>query len=170
MGSNTLHLGIVRTILAGMAAIWVASGTPAFAQASQPIEGIWAVTITQRDCTTGTVIGAPFRALVTFHQGGTVSESGATPAFAPGQRSIGHGNWTHLGGASFVERTALMILFDTPANPPSPGFQAGWQVVNQTITLVNANSFTSVGQSVFYDLNRQPYRVACASRVGERFR
>jgi hypothetical protein len=134
------------------------------AQAQAPIEGVWAITGTPRDCATGAVLGAPVRALLTFHQGGTASESVALLLAQPGQRSSGHGVWTQTGGATFVGRVATMIQFDSPV------FQAGWTVETQTITMTNANNFNSVGDVLLYDINRQFLRRICSSRVGERFR
>ena len=39
----------------------------------------------------------------------------------------------------------------------------------QTITLSGPNNFTSTGRTEFINLNREVWRVGCASRVGERF-
>lgn len=138
--------------------------TPRLAHAQASIEGVWAITGTPRDCATGAVLGAPVRALLTFQQGGTVTESLALLLAQPGQRSSGHGVWTQTGGATFVGRVATMIQFDSPV------FQAGWTVETQTITMTNANNFNSVGDVLLYDINRQFIRRICSSRVGERFR
>ena len=140
---------------------------PSFAQ-ERALEGVWAVTSTPRDCTTGAALGPPVRALHTYHQGGTVTESAALLLFAPGQRSNGHGVWTHAGGPSYVERLLSIILFDSTNDPPT--FRAGWTLTQHTITLTTTNSFTSSGRTAFYDLNRQFLREVCASRVGEQFR
>ena len=139
--------------------------TPSIAQpAPQMLEGVWAVASTPRDCTTGSVLGPPIRALMTFHQGGTLTESAALLLFAPGQRSSSHGVWTHTTGLTFRERTVTMILFD--GGP----FQAGWTLTTHDIVVSDANNFSSTGTTGFYDLNRQFLRAVCASRTGERFR
>ena len=137
--------------------------TPPVAHAQITIEGVWATTATPRDCTTGAVLGPPVRALVTFHQGGTVTQSVAELLAQPGQRSIGHGVWTQ-SGAAFIERIATMTLFDSAI------FQAGWTLSTQTSTMTDANNFSSLGDVVVYNLNRQPVRRLCLTRVGERFR
>jgi hypothetical protein len=62
-----------------------------------------------------------------------------------------------------------MVNFDT-APGTSPAFQAGWQIATQTITLTGPDNFTMTGSSQFFNLNREVYRVGCASRVGERFK
>lgn len=144
---------------------------PAFAQA-HGLEGVWGVTTQDRDCATGVPRGVPTRALVTYHKGGTVDESRHIPVFAIGQLSNGHGNWQYDGGATFVSRVVSMVNFDTPLPVPPgfPAFVAGWQIATQIITMTAANSFTMVGSSEFYNLNRELVRVGCASRTGERFR
>ena len=153
--SHRLIIGAAMAI-AGLAA-------PHVANAQAPIEGVWATTATPRDCTTGAVLGAPVRALNTYHQGGTVTQSVAELLAQPGQRSIGHGVWTQ-SGATFIERIATMTLFDSAI------FQAGWTVSTQTNTMTDANNFNSLGEVVVYNLNRQPVRRLCLTRVGERFR
>ena len=64
--------------------------------------GTWAVQVTLRDCATNAPLGPPFNSLVTFHDGGTLSESAGSLAFAPGQRSPGHGTWTQRAGVPSV--------------------------------------------------------------------
>src|SRR5687767_5476590 len=48
--------------------------------------GTWVVQVTLRDCATNVPLGPPFNSLVTFHSGGTISETTASLAFAIGQR------------------------------------------------------------------------------------
>ena len=152
---SSRRIVIATTLLFGLV-------TAPAAHAQSSIVGTWAITATPRDCTSGAVLGPPIRALMTFHQGGTVTESVALLLAQPGQRSIGHGVWTQ-SGAAFTERTATMIQFDSPI------FQAGWSVSTQTNTLTDTNNFTSIGDVSLYDLNRQFLRRLCSSRVGERF-
>ena len=135
------------------------------------IEGVWAMTITLRDCTTTAPLGQPFRSILTFHQGGTISESPANPGLAPGQRTPGHGVWTHAGAATYSSKFLAAILFDTPPNPPaSPGFLVGWQTGTQTAVLSDLDHLTTTGQIQFYDINRVLYRTVCAAARGERFK
>jgi hypothetical protein len=135
------------------------------------IEGVWGMTITLRDCATTAPIGQPFRSILTFHQGGTISESPANPALALGQRTTGHGVWTQAGPATYSSKFLGAILFDTPPNPPSsPGFLAGWQTGTQTAVLSDPDHLTTTGRIQFFDLNRVLYRTVCASASGERFK
>jgi hypothetical protein len=112
------------------------------------------MSITLRDCATGAALGPPFRSLLTFHPGGTLSESPGTTQFSAGQRSPGHGIWSYSGGQTFTARFVAMILFDTPPAPPAPGFQAGWQIV---------------GAIQFFDINKNLYRSACPTGTAEKF-
>lgn len=157
-----------------LALLLLASPLPALAQGyragPQALEGAWAMSITLRDCATGAALGPPFRSLLTFHDGGTVSESPGTTQFAPGQRSSGHGVWYHAGGSTFVARIVGMILFDTPAAPPAPGFRTGWQLIVSSLTITGPDRLDLSALVQFYDINRQLYRSACPTGTAERFR
>src|SRR5262245_62685899 len=112
----------VIALILGSAALTAFAG-PAFAQGGSLV-GVWGATIQGRDCATNAALGAPSRALYTYYQDGTLLESPGAPIFAPGQRSVGHGNWTQ-SGSTFTERVVGLFLFDTPPGTPagSPGFQ-----------------------------------------------
>ena len=116
--------------------------TPLAADA-KTIEGVWIVQVSQRDCATQALRGT-FSSLVTFVNGGTMYESPGGVAFAAGQRSTGHGTWTRMGDSTFRQRIVAQILFGTPpALPVSPGFEAGWQVIDHTVTLSDPDHATS---------------------------
>lgn len=135
------------------------------------LEGVWAMSLQLRDCTTEAPLGPPFRSLLTFHRGGTVSESPGTLQFAPGQRPPAHGVWRYLGGNTFSNRLVAMVLFDTPPNPPSsPGFLAGSQIIDSKATLIDADHLTITATVQFLDLNGQMYRKACPAGTATRFK
>ena len=145
------------------------------------LTGAWSVQVTPRDCTTGLPAAPPSNSLVTFHDGGTMSESAGGLAFGIGQRSAGHGIWTQTSRRTYRQRFIALILFDTPANlpgmpgfdptkPVSPGFLAGWQTVTHTAELVDANHLTSEGTTAFYKTDGTVYRTGCSTAVAERFR
>jgi hypothetical protein len=144
---------------------------PALAQeqGARAIEGVWSMSITLRDCATQAPLGPPLRSLLTFHTGGTLTENAGTPQFAPGQRSSGHGLWSHTGGQTFAARFVAMILFDTPPAPPSPGFQAGWLVVGSNFQMTDVNRLAITATVQFFDMNRNVYRSACPTGSAERF-
>ena len=161
-------VGLIAAAVVLMAVL--ADAGPALGQ-GMTLQGVWVVTTQQRNCETGVAMGAPHRALVSFHAGGTLSDSSAVPSFAIGQRSEGHGTWSHSGGHTYTANWIAMIVFETAPNlPVTPGFVPGWQVASNTITLTGPDSFTSNGVSNFVNLAGSVYRTGCASREGDRFK
>lgn len=144
-----------------------------------PLVGTWAVQVTPRNCTTNAPVAAAFNSLVTFHGDGTISEAAGSVAFAPGQRSPGHGTWTRQSRRTYSQSFVGLILFTTPPNlpgpgfdpslPVSPGFAAGWQTISHTLTLTDADHATSAGTNAFYDVDRNVYRTGCSTAIAERF-
>ena len=94
----------------------VAAQSKESASKDSPV-GAWAIQVTLRDCATGAPLGPAFNSLVTFHRGGTLSESAGGTAFAPGQRSPGHGVWTRIGHDTYLQRFVAMLLFTDRAKP-----------------------------------------------------
>lgn len=134
------------------------------------IVGVWAVQVTLRNCATQDPLGPAFNSLVTFHGDGSVSEGAASLAFAPGQRTAGHGTWSRSGMRSFKQEMINLLVFDTAANPPlSPGFFAGWQTVTHDLTLIDASHMTSSGTNAFFRLDGTQYRTGCSTATGQRF-
>ena len=149
-----------------------AGGAPAAAQGSswKAIQGAWLVQVTLRNCTTGAALGPAFSSLVSFHEGGTVSEATGSLAFAAGQRTPGHGTWEPQGPDAYTQRMVALIAFDTPANlPATPGFFAGWSVVTQTVQLTDRDHLSSSGTNAFYRTDGTVYRTGCSTATGTRF-
>jgi hypothetical protein len=138
------------------------------ASQGKTLQGVWYVQVTIRDCATGVAMAPPVNSLVTFAAGGTLSESVAGGGFAPGQRSNGHGTWTHEGGQTYDQRFVSTIAFATPAGP-GPGFEAGWMKVHHTVTMIDADHIESAGTNRFYRLNGDVYRAGCSTATGTRF-
>ena len=179
--SKALAAGRVAAIATLTGVLLTAAGsTTAIASGShEGLEGAWAVQVTLRDCATNAALGAPFNSLVSFHDGGTLSESAGSLGFAAGQRTSGHGSWTREGGHTFLQRMIALIVFDTPANlpgtpgfnpglPVSPGFFAGWQTVTHTLRL-NGDQATSAGTNEFYKADGTLYRTGCSTAIAQRF-
>lgn len=164
--------GVVALGLAG--ALLLMSGRPGLAQSNNSasgkgLEGTWLVQVTLRDCATNAQIGLPFNSVVTFHRGGTTSESTSSRAFAVGQRSDGQGHWDSHG-QTYTGRMVSLINFDTAPNfPVSPGFFAGWSIVSQTLELTDADHGTSSGTNEFYKADGTLYRTGCSTSVFARF-
>jgi hypothetical protein len=144
----------------------VAHGQPSGSE-GRKVEGTWYVQVTPRICATGAPVpGVPLvSALVTFHAGGTMSETAGGTGFAPGQRSPGHGTWHHEGGQTFSQKFTALINFTTV-----PNFQeAGWQVVDQEVTLLDRDHLESSGTNAFHRADGTIYRTGCSTAVGTRF-
>jgi len=145
------------------------------------LAGAWMVEVTLRNCDTGAPLGPVIHSLVSFHRGGTISESPAGLNFAPSQRTSGHGVWNHDQGRTYTQKMVALILFDTapnlpgtpgfdPSLPVSPGFFAGWQTVTHMIDLSDTDHFTSAGTNAFYKFDGTRYRTGCSTAVGQRFK
>ena len=142
------------------------------------LAGTWFARVTIRDCATNVPVGG-FNSLVTFHRGGTLSESTTTHG-ALGQRGPGSGNWTLESDHSYSQRLVALMNFDTPANLPGmpgfdptrpvfPAFFAGWSVVTQTVILTDADRATSSGTNMFFKDDGTPYASGCSTAVLTRF-
>jgi hypothetical protein len=181
--SNARRLRRLAVLLGLAAGILGTTGNHAAAQSNgsaskNGLAGVWAVQVTLRNCTTQAPQGS-FNSLVTFHRGGTISESAGSLAFAPGQRTAGHGTWDHEGRDSYHQQMIALVLFDTapnlpgtpgfdPAKPVSPGFFAGWVTVTHTVELSDPDSLTSAGTNAFYRSDGTVYRTGCSTAIGVR--
>jgi len=163
-----IAFGLMVTLVGGLGRLALAQSSNSASDALR-IEGTWLVQVTLRNCASGAALSS-VNSIVTFASGGTLAETPGATAFAPGQRSDGHGNWSHLGGQTYTQRFIALIRFDTPPNPPtSPGFLAGWQTVTHTVELVDSQNFSSRGINEFFDSNGNLYRSGCSTTVGRRF-
>jgi len=127
--------------------------------------GTWRMTVTPYDCATGAE-RPPFQSMISFADGGTLTETTSSPAFQPGQRSPGHGIWI-AENQSYNFVSEAYILFTTEPNPPVPGFQRGLQRIIQTVE-VNGNKLTTDGSVDFFDVEGNLVSSGCAKAVGER--
>jgi hypothetical protein len=175
MDSKAIKMGVL--VCAAMAGVllWVpAHRAQAWDGDRDELPGTWQVTTTQTDCQTGAPLPVPiFSALLSFHGNGTMTETTAAPAFAAGQRSIGLGVWRFGGERTFAVKSKALIEFTTPptTTPPNPGFEAGSQILSQTITFSDhdRDHFSSAATTQFYDASGTEYRSGCATAVAERF-
>ncbi|MEO7792053.1 MAG: hypothetical protein ABIX28_21045 [Vicinamibacterales bacterium] len=186
MTSTCSPPSIVRRLTTSLCLIGVLllPTVPAFAQSSESaspngLGGVWFVQVTLRNCATNAPLGS-FNSLVTFHRGGTVSESTAGPGFAIGQRGPGTGTWEGAGHHTYAQRMVALITFDTapnlpgtpgfnPALPISPGFFTGWSTVTHTLELLDATHASSSGTNAFYKADGTLYRTGCSTAEAVRF-
>jgi hypothetical protein len=163
MKSRLLSMGVALIVASAGAAGAQQSGSQA-----RTVQGVWYVQVTIRDCATGAALAPPVNSLVTFAAGGTLHESVGGGGFAPGQRSDGHGTWTHGAGQTYDQRFVAMINFASPAGP-GPGFDAGWLNVHHTVEMIDADHIESSGTNVFTRRNGDVYRTGCSTATGTRF-
>ena len=170
--STAGYLGRSALLLSMGLALVQSAASDATAQQSaaeaRTVEGVWYVQVTIRDCATGVALAPVVNSLVTFAAGGTLHESVGGGGFAPGQRSDGHGTWTHKGGQTYDQRFVSMINFAT-APGPGPGFEAGWIKVQHTVEVIDADHIESAGGNTFFRLNGEVYRTGCSTATGTRF-
>ena len=170
--SRVRNVGCSAVMLSMAVALVLSAASAASAQQTaaegQTVQGVWYVQVTIRDCATRAALAPAVNSLVTFAAGGTLHESVGGGGFAPGQRSDGHGTWTHKGGRTYDQRYVSMINFAT-APGPGPGFEAGWMKVLHTVTTIDADHIESAGTNSFYRLNGEVYRTGCSTATGTRF-
>jgi hypothetical protein len=138
-------------------------------RASRALTGTWLVQVQQRICATQEPLGEAFDALLTFASGGTMSGTTSAPIFEPGQRTGDFGVWSYSGRRTFSAVTEAFLLADSASTPP--GFKRGLQRIGQTITIPkdDPNTFDSVANVEFFDMNGQLLISGCATAAGQRF-
>jgi hypothetical protein len=162
IGKAFWTLSVVAMVLAVM-------GQSALAQdpgsAASPLIGTWQVKVTLLNCQTGDPLGPPpFSSLLTFARGGTLSEATTNPSFAIGQRSPGQGVWETKSHDVFYVRIVAFLNFSTP------GFEAGQQIIEQTMTYEEqSDQLSAVVAISFTDTNGGVYRQGCAMATARRF-
>lgn len=138
--------------------------------AGAALEGTWVVQVTQRDCSSGAPLGVPFYSLLTFNEGGTMTETTANAMFYPAERGPGHGVWSHVTGGGYGDagdRYQAKSLALITAN----GVLTQEQIIRQNIQMGNnPNTFQTTSASVeFYQPDGTLIRKGCATAQGTRF-
>ncbi len=162
---NKLMQTIVGTFL-GLLMLIIGTQTLVFGQEnktngqqSSALVGVWRNTITLRNCQTGNQI-ATFQGLLTFHEGGTMSEFGG---INPVLRSPGHGVWQ--ASNPFHPTFAFTFLRFN-----ADGTFAGTQRVRSTVSLgLDGNAFQSTGMAEVLDVNDNVVGISCAATMATRF-
>ncbi len=127
------------------------------------LKGTWTVTVTQQACPNGPSIGTPFQSLLTFNEGGTMTETTANPAVFPAVRGPAHGVWSHTGWHTYSADMKALITLN--------GALVKTQEISQTIEIGDdPDQFTTSQVSVqFRDPAGNLLVSGCASAVGQRF-
>ena len=132
-------------------------------RARPSIVGAWRTAVTLRNCQTGLPVSPVGRGLLTFHEGGTLSEFNASPALPPAMRSPGHGVWEeghgrhHYSGVFVINRyEATGVFIGTTKVRPA------WELST------SGNGYTSNASFEIFDANDNLIGTGCATGVGTR--
>jgi hypothetical protein len=126
------------------------------------LEGTWRVTVTQHVCTTGAEVGMPFKSLLSFAPGGTVTETTSNPMFFPAERGPGHGVWQRTGLRTFTANSEAFITVN--------GELTKRQIISQSITVsVDSSHLTSNATVEFLDPSGALLMKGCATAVAQRY-
>jgi len=129
---------------------------------SKRIEGAWLLQVTVVGCTDALPTGRTFRSLLTFAQGGTLTNT--TTGINPAVRTPGLGTWKRTGDHTFSGMVAV-FLFDS----------TGVWTTTQTITSMleigtDPHELSGSTEVHFFDTgdNEIPSLTACATVTGRR--
>jgi hypothetical protein len=152
----------------GAVALACASSMAAYASDDEDgphgLTGTWQVQVTLRNCQSGAPIGAPFYSLLTFADGGTLTESTANPLFYPAIRGPGQGVWSRSRhGRQYAASSIAFITMN--------GTLVKTQKITQTIDMgPGQNDFITPHATVeFFDPVGNLLNSGCATAVGKRF-
>ncbi len=139
--------------------------------AGTALVGTWTFQITLRDCSSGAQLGAPFYSLLTFNEGGTMTETTANPMFYPAERGPGHGVWSHVKGGGYGDASDRRYQARSLALITVNGVLAQEQIIRQNIQMGNnPNTLQTTSASVeFYKPDGTLVRKGCATARGTRF-
>ncbi len=156
---------IAASLLTGIVVQLTGCTSMQTAQAAEAptLVGTWQVQISNKDCTTSTPVGQPFQSLLTFAQGGTITETTSNPGFFPAVRSSGHGNWSSTGDRLYTASTIAFITLN--------GVLAKTQTITQGVIQMTAdNAFQTPSATVkFYAPDGSLLTSACAVANGKRY-
>jgi hypothetical protein len=123
--------------------------------------GSWNLTVTLRDCETGTPF-VSFSAMNTYNKGGTMQQTAV-----PGPESYGlpgHGVWSHLTGRNYS--VAFQFFSFNP-----DGSYAGKVIVRSTINLgQSGDDYTSTDAAEIFNPNGDLMFRACSTTTATRFK
>jgi len=131
--------------------------------------GAWRTAVTLRNCQTGLPLAPASRGLLTFNEGGTLSEYNAGPASPPAMRSPGHGVWEqndNRGNYSFV---FVINRYD------ASGVFIGIQKITATLALSSDflsvdGIYNAIARFEIFDARDNLIGTGCATSVGTRIK
>jgi hypothetical protein len=123
------------------------------------ILGAWILQVSAHDCQSGAP-EATFQSLVTFAQGGTLTN--VTTGGSPALRTTGLGTWEKTAGHEFTAVT--MVFLFSPA-----GVWTATQRLTNTFEIgIDPDELTGTTEANFFDTNGNLFRTACATVLGRR--
>ncbi len=121
------------------------------------IVGVWNTDISLRPCAGGPVL-VSFKALGTYHAGGTLSDTNNTPSAL---RTAGHGIWQYVGSGEYKTRFQIFRFLPT-------GAYDGYADVHTTTTLVGPDKSTTTVLATNYNPDGSFRGELCGSGSGSR--
>jgi hypothetical protein len=135
-----------------------AAQQPSNSQAKK-IQGAWVLQVSAYACETEAPIGT-FQSLVTFAQGGTLSN--VTTGNNPAVRTTGLGTWREAGDHTFTAVTVAFLF--SPA-----GVWTTTQRIANTLEIgSDPDELTGTTEVQFFDTNGNLISTACATVLGRR--
>jgi hypothetical protein len=127
----------------------------------QGLVGSWNVSVTLRDCESGTPL-VTFAAMNTYNHGGTTQQT-AVPG-PEGTALPGHGVWSHQTGRDYLGAFQFFSL-----NPD--GTHAGRVIVRSAISLEQSgDDYTSTDTAEVYNANGDLLFRSCSTSTATRFK
>jgi hypothetical protein len=136
-------------------AIALAGSLSALHAQQHTLEGVWNVSVTVTDCTTG----APIRtvhSIQAYHHDGTVNETANTALRGPSE-----GIWSEAGGGMLKDSFYFYRYTST-------GTFASLAHATDTITITDAGHYTSVGKVLDFDANGNLISTGCVIHTAYR--
>ncbi|MBK6425904.1 MAG: hypothetical protein IPF82_06830 [Blastocatellia bacterium] len=158
--NSVFGLALLVTISLVGAVLLVPAGDALAGKASRKLEGTWLVQVTIQNCQTGDDLKT-FPALLTFAQGGTLTET--TTGFTPAARTPGHGFWRFADGAYSASSEAFLFGPD--------GTYIGRQTIGQAIEFgSDPDAFSSTASITIVDPGGNTVMTGCATAVASRMK
>jgi hypothetical protein len=157
---RTLLISTLRTLLVLLLVFCLNTIASADSKKSRAnrIVGVWDVTVTIYDCSTGDALFT-FPGLHKYELGGTGQ---VVPATNPAGLSAHMTTWSYVSKNDYT-LTVKMFSFDPT------GTNVGYNIIRGNVSINdNATQYTGSGQASFYDVNGNLLGMSCPSFTGVR--
>lgn len=141
--------------ICAMFAVGLAASLQTVQAQQHALEGVWNVSVTVTDCNTGAIIRT-VHSLQAYHRDGTVNETANTALRGPSE-----GVWSAAGGGTYNDSFYFYRYTST-------GTFASLAHGTDTITLTDADHYTSVGNVQDFDANGNLLSTGCVIHTAYR--